>query len=183
MSAIAVIKRQTCAFRGNVHLSTVLLQFAIANTAASYDELKASFAAHLRGWAEPAIPTWRKTWGPEAHLFDVCVAGWSETNGPDAFVISNMDHPGVAPFVVYPIEGALVTPTNAEIDAYVQGIDVLDADCDGVAILELQRAYREPAWPWCRVGAFAQLTTVEMDRITTRIIHRWPDRIGERLAS
>lgn len=52
-------------------------------------------------------------------------------------------------------------------------------------LLELQRQRKHEAcdgWnavPTHIVGGFAQLTTVSRDGITTKILHRWPDKIGE----
>lgn len=52
-------------------------------------------------------------------------------------------------------------------------------------LLELQRQRKhEPcdgrhSKPTHIVGAFAQVTTVTRDSITTKILHRWPDKIGE----
>jgi hypothetical protein len=55
--------------------------------------------------------------------------------------------------------------------------DDIDPQRDGVRVMEVARAHAS-AFD-CGVGAFAQLTTVTRDAITTRIVHRWPDHIGD----
>ena len=33
------------------------------------------------------------------------------------------------------------------------------------------------------VGGFIEMTSIARDRITRRIVHRWPDRVGEKISS
>jgi hypothetical protein len=54
--------------------------------------------------------------------------------------------------------------------------DDVDPQRDGVRVLEVARAHAS-AFD-CGVGGFAQLTTVTRDAITTRIVRRWSDQIG-----
>lgn len=35
--------------------------------------------------------------------------------------------------------------------------------------------------PYCCVGGILQLTTLERDAIISRVVHRWPDVIGQRM--
>ena len=60
-------------------------------------------------------------------------------------------------------------------------------DDDMVTIAEQQRQIVEPYGPshvpTSLVGGFLQLTTVTKHEISSRIIHRWPDKIGESIAA
>ncbi|MGY2806391.1 hypothetical protein [Bradyrhizobium sp. USDA 4506] len=59
--------------------------------------------------------------------------------------------------------------------------DAIDPEVDGLAVLELQRANpHQEDGDFCYVGGFAQLTTVTREAVTSRIIHRWPDKVGEK---
>ena len=57
--------------------------------------------------------------------------------------------------------------------------DDVDPATDGVKVFEVLRRHRAPS---ALVGGFVRLTTVTRDAVTTRIIHRWPDRVGEPIA-
>lgn len=64
--------------------------------------------------------------------------------------------------------------------------DDFDPVRNGVALMEAQRAELiVPAgWGACHtVRGFAQLTTITRDCITTRVLKRWPDQIGQRIAA
>jgi hypothetical protein len=77
---------------------------------------------------------------------------------------------------------------NADLEAaFPNGArpDDVDPAAIGLRILEIQRKHpagRDSDGGLLRnVGAFAQLTTVTPDLITTKIIHRWPDELGSAL--
>jgi hypothetical protein len=83
------------------------------------------------------------------------------------------------------VEGLLITPSSNEIHAGLEFLrnrsaDHVDPMADGLRALNVLR--RHPVvYPngGGGVGGFAQLTTVSRYAITTSIIHRWPDRVGE----
>lgn len=61
-----------------------------------------------------------------------------------------------------------------------------DCRTSGLDLLKRQRhllwpAAAEGAGQFHAVGGFAQLTIVTQDKVTSEIIHRWPDKIGERI--
>jgi len=60
--------------------------------------------------------------------------------------------------------------------------DKFDPTRDGMRVLEIQRRHL-PDWPASVnhhvVGGFAQLTTITENSIETKIIHRWPDEVGQ----
>lgn len=119
--------------------------------------------------------------GPD---FEAVIAGISETGGPTAYIVASNDRYG-APWSVIDLEGFSATPVNDVIHRRLYEIaagryaDQLDPVADGLAIMEAQRAAGEGAF----VGGFAQLTTVDADGVHSRVIHRWPDQIGRRVAA
>ena len=75
-------------------------------------------------------------------------------------------------------------------DLATRGLDVLKADpIDDDDALMIMRAQRElrfdfPEAPGVQaVGGFAQCTSVTSDGVSTRVVERWPDVIGERIAA
>lgn len=119
--------------------------------------------------------------GPE---FEVIIAGISETRGPSAYLVPSHDHYG-EPWSIIDLEGLSATPASGVVHQRINEIaagrnaDQLDPITDGLAIMEAQRAEGSGAF----VGGFAQLTTVDADGVHSRIIHRWPDRIGRKVAA
>lgn len=61
--------------------------------------------------------------------------------------------------------------------------DIRDIDEFGIVLLELQRARlisNAPGLsPCCNIGGFGQVTTITRDAVSSRIICRWPDQVGE----
>ncbi|MGR4929051.1 hypothetical protein ACIPUD_19980 [Bradyrhizobium sp. CAR08] len=129
--------------------------------------------------------------------FEVSVIGISESNGPTGFRITTLSAPITSEQIVQPWQivemprGFNPCPCNSEAEEREirQALTVAPASLDGhaVAALTAQReiarrdfeAGRQP----CFIGGFAQLTTVTRDAVTSRIIHRWPDVVGERVAA
>jgi hypothetical protein len=79
------------------------------------------------------------------------------------------------------IEGFALTPSDDAIYAelgflWSRAPDDVDPAVDGLKVFEILRRHRVPG---AMVGGFVQLTTVTRDEISTRVIHRWPDRVGE----
>lgn len=119
--------------------------------------------------------------GPD---FEVVIAGMSETGGPSAYLVASHSRYG-DPWSIVDLTGLSVTPASDAVHQSVFDIaagrdaDHLDPIVDGLAIMETQRAERSGAY----VGGFAQLTTIDADGVHSRIIHRWPDRLGEKVAA
>lgn len=128
-------------------------------------------------------------------VLDLFVVGWSEKNGPTGYFLCNhRGHGDVAmPWEVTELGGINLAPVSEPISADLkQGWpngalpDDLDPVKDGLRMLEIQRTHpfdqngdTDNPVMMRAVGAFAQLTTVTASAITTRIIHRWPDKIGD----
>jgi hypothetical protein len=124
--------------------------------------------------------------GPTALDFDLAAVGWSAgARGPVGFFLSTIERPGTPAFKVIETDN-LITPSTDEM--YQEIMPLLaypgrfDAERNMVAIAEKQRQIVEPYGSkritTSLVGGFLQLTTVTEHEITTRIIHRWPDKIG-----
>jgi hypothetical protein len=118
------------------------------------------------------------------------VAGWGE-RGPEAFMVSSFDGYGDRAMTVMPVGDIGLLGATPEIGAAVRKwIPSLrscdfDPDIHGLPLLELERTTPQPV-PGQQallhiVGGFGQLTTVRRDSIETRILARWPDKIGERI--
>lgn len=121
--------------------------------------------------------------GPE---FEVVVVGISEMTGPSAYLVPSHDRYG-EPWSIIDLAGFSTTPASDVVCQRVREItagrnaDELDPVAYGLAVMEAQRACRFD--DVVGVGGFAQLTTVDADGVHSRIIHRWDDRIGERISA
>jgi len=106
------------------------------------------------------------------------------------FCISNDTRslpPGAEPWTLYPVTNW--TASEPDVDSVLgRTCDVtsptsFDVEIDGLALMEAQRAVRwspHQAIPVGHYGAGAvRLTTVNANGIATRVVHEWPDRIGE----
>lgn len=126
--------------------------------------------------------------------FEVSVAGISEQDGPSGFRITTLAHSGsnhLAPWQVVnmpPGFNPCPCASDADESEIRSAFSASPATLEGhsIAALSAQRriaardhaAGRAPCW----VGGFAQLTTVTADCITSRVIRRWPDKVGEVIA-
>lgn len=153
-----------------------LLATGLGMAATSYDDLKAIAVRAVQEMVEFYTPVFQRIEDPR---FVIVVAGISESSGPDAYVITN--DPRVAePWTTQQIGGCTMIPADAATQAVfhaafgsIEDSEELDPERDGIRMMEIQR--RNPAFG---IGAFAQLTTVTLDGITTRVIHRWADTAG-----
>jgi hypothetical protein len=177
------------AFRGPQSVRPILGEL-IGLAAPSFAELKAIIVSLLREASHAYAPLFEScSAGPD---FEVVVAGWS-TEGPAAYMVASHDHYGT-PWHIIELSGLCITPADETINERM--LATLPADCSaddidpavhGLAILEIQRAHlienNGIDGKFCAVGGFAQLTTVTADAVTSRIIRRWPDITGKRLAA
>ena len=109
------------------------------------------------------------------------VAGWSELAGPDAFVVSGDQHSlkvsDSGPVMMAPGSADMETAVWASLAPTISGPDDLDPVRDGLAMLNAQRNSRTLSSDTADaiVGAFAHLTTVTRNSISSRIVHRWEE--------
>ena len=125
--------------------------------------------------------------GPSALKFDIALVGWHQKRGPTGIFISSIDRPGAPAFRAVDVN-EFITPSTDELFKQVSPTFLrsdFDVERDMVAIAEQQRLIKEPYGPRkiqsSRVGGFLQLTTVTQDGISSKVIHRWPDKIGKRI--
>ena len=147
----------------------------------TYDELKSN--------ALEAIQTalvWRDqvALGPEPlKVLRIVIAGWSETKGPDGFIVVR-NETGV--FETGEVVTTAHTPANQKIVAAIRDAIVPNAprhddlvpERDGLAMIEVQRRIIDDRSAVPLAGAFAQLTSVTREGITTRILKTWPEDWG-----
>lgn len=87
----------------------------------------------------------------------------------------------MAGFVPLPCDVRVLELVRAHIKRGTDA-DAIDPAVDGLAVMEIQRANPHlDNGDVVFIGGFAQLTTVTADCVTSRIIHRWPDKVRERI--
>lgn len=152
------------------------------SAASSFDALRAGIVDCLKKCAVSYAHLLNQcSAGPD---FEVVVAGMSETTGPSAYLVASHSRYG-DPWSIVDLSGLSVTPASDPVHQHVFAIaagrdaDQLDPVADGLAIMEVQRAERSGAY----VGGFAQLTTIDTECVQSRVIHRWPDKLGEKIAA
>jgi hypothetical protein len=118
---------------------------------------------------------------PSLFRFDLIVAGY-DGGEPFAFLVSNVGHPGTAPYEILEIETTLATPMIdeqilADADARSrrdQAGSFENLDAAARAIVDAQRSSGV-------VGGFVQITSVGARGIFTRIVKRYADEVGKAL--
>lgn len=152
----------------------------LADLAETFDLLVRGLGDRLRdSWHHISLFGLGEIVGPA----EVFVAGFNEAGEPDIWMASTS---GSEPFASRPV-GFIVSPIPPPpFDPF--DIESFDPVGDGVALMQSQRQIvttaEEPFAAGCgTVGGYVQHTVVTPDAITTRVAHRWPDRIGERIAA
>jgi hypothetical protein len=130
--------------------------------------------------------------------FDLVVAGWSHERGhPESFVMTSQEGPGQVGLTdawqLLSLPDVLIAPTVSM--AQIQSVgwrapenaEAFQPNIDGVKLLTAQRLSKGLR-PRIRdrdiesVGGFVQLTTVHSQGVASSILHRWPDRLGQRIS-
>ena len=130
---------------------------------------------------------------PHAGVFDPGFELWIvgyPTGSDEAKVYllpTHGNHPGATAWAVNEVAGSIAAPPPQPQHWGDLTEDNFDPERDGIALLEAQRLVsmpldsRKPGNVGCIVGGFAQLTVLSRSGVNSRVIHRWPDRIGERM--
>lgn len=162
-------------------LGPLLLADFLNTAGRTYDEMKKN-AATIVGelYACHGESLIANPFGPKAEFV---IAGWSESVGPDAFVISLQEGAwagqDAGAVMMAPGDLGLQRAVLAAMPAGVTDAESMDAARDGLAIVQAQRAARSIENGAPVVGGFVQITTVTREAISTRILHSWPDEWGE----
>lgn len=184
------------------HLKTVLAwrgtlgwaHFAamhLGSLARSFDELKSVAVDGLRTAILETDNRVLRSLGTRD--FDCVAVGISENAGPQAFAFCNHDRsPDLPPWQIRDILDCSMAPMSSEIrkDLFrhippgTPGDDI-DPERDGVVMMQCQRRhallYGDDLS--VHVGGFVLLTCVTDESIVTRIIHRWPDQVGQQIGT
>jgi hypothetical protein len=157
--------------------------------ATSYSNLKSTIVRSVRAVLDVMRPHMESQFGPHVLTAEIFVVGWS-VDGPDAFILNTSDlnkGSGVPAWTVVNIGGLCLGPSDSTIASDFSRLQVELTDDRLVELLHRQRELRNPLphdptkeGPRA-IGGFAQLTSVRKDSITTRILKRWPDRVGEKI--
>lgn len=127
---------------------------------------------------------------------DLFVSGWSERlNRPVSIATASSDRHGFEPWSIQQCEPIMAAPTVPEDMLIAAGFDLdrigpetFDPVRHGVMLMQAQRRLTlypttgADTEPCCLVGGQAVLTEIRADGVSQRVIHRWPDRIGERMS-
>jgi hypothetical protein len=174
-------------FRGVHQVSTLFL--SSFNSARSFDELRSTFRVTVKRQLAGIGDAVTRMHGPTAIQFDIAVVGWSRKNAaPCGFFMSSTDRPGMPAFKVIEVD-SLITPSTDELYAELAPAladPAFNVERDMVGLAEKQRCrviepYGPKQIPTSLVGGFLQLTTVGEHEIISKIIHRWPDRVGTKI--
>jgi hypothetical protein len=152
-----------------------LANLAIARFA-SFDEMRTGLASALRD-------AFAKIGDDESLAGTVAICGWS--NEPRAFLITTSSRLPLAAWRTHDIvPGArFISPSSPEIDSEF-GCDVELTDANAIALAERCRALKAPGLDGTLrhiVGGSIVRTEITEHEITTRVLHRWPDKIGDML--
>ena len=123
--------------------------------------------------------------GATKHVFEnfrIGIAGWSpKANAPAFYSIQSNDGIGIKPFELLSCDKFINPAASHENDR-----SIIDLNFEpkrpaesGLAIVRAQRKMK--CGQYYAVGGWAQMTTVTRDGISTRILEKWPDKIGQRI--
>jgi hypothetical protein len=186
------------AIRGATHFVPFLI-YRLCRDCGSFDELLAKIVgAALEVHISFPMMLGTLGFGNVAPDFDLVVAGWSAARGkPESYLVTSRPHekqsqPG-AGYRLVDLPDVLIAPTISEQQIKAVGwtvpksADEFKPDRDGLKLLEAQRLSAtlpntELGSPrHYAVGGFVQLTTVSSHGIQIEILHRWPDKVGQRV--
>lgn len=171
------------AIRGSNQVALVLAD-TLSRNANDYDGLKVSALKVLSGeLAGSFTKLFAKLVPSNMRELDVVIAGWSKKlNRSDSFLIAtHSKHPGVPAMQIIDYGPYLIAPPLLEATSDLQSrIDQLR---DGTPSHVISQLAADLVTKQCQaknnVGGFCQLTTVTENLISSRIVARFSDKIGE----
>lgn len=150
----------------------------------TFDDFVANAAAVLRKTYDE---TPEKTGMPQSRIwgdsFIVGIAGWSHVaDAPQFISIANFDRLGIPAFEAVPAK-QFYHPA-----AWQTEFDANDPIGSGLRVMRAQRLTlytslhsTDPFNQIHSVGAFCQHACVTRDGISTKVLEKWPDKLGERI--
>jgi hypothetical protein len=185
------------AIRGATHFLPFLI-YRLCRDCGSFDELLSKIVgAALEVHVSFPMMLGTLGFGNVAPDFDLVVAGWSTARGkPESYIVTSRPHePSHAGkgWQIVDLPEVLIAPPVNELQAKAVGWTVpmsageFRPDNDGLKLLEAQRLSanlprKELGSPRRHsVGGFVQLTTITRQKLQIEILHRWSDKVGQRL--
>lgn len=123
--------------------------------------------------------------GGNAPYCEWIIAGISETRGPTAFVFQTQDEVDIAALKLVQAPGYAYGGPTVDLDDVLRG---LERDLDRRGVRAMEKIRRTPGRPtgspegtpeFYAVGGFVEHTRISAARMENRILHVWPDTIGE----
>ena len=169
------------AFRGTA-VASRFVWMELAERFGTFDDLRAGAGDVLKSRFLWPYRLFRRQ-----YTFELVVGGISERNmAPDAFVIASYEiKPGFAPWTVHRIPRVYMSPEFAGSDRVAMRASNPETNIEALATSAIDRQRKSKAWAPSLgqfthvVGLFAQMTTVTAEGITTRVLKRYPDRVGQ----
>jgi hypothetical protein len=167
--------------------ATVL--YAFVASCATFDGLRDTIISDLRSY-EALIKRAAESDGMSAD-FQIFMAGYSHReNRLAGFMVASNAESGVKePYVLQELLETMVNPApdhvalKSVVWEYPESINI---ERDGLKLMQAQRkmpfAHGNGAIQSV-VGGFIQHTVVSSDQVTTRIVHRWDDKVGESITA
>ena len=115
----------------------------------TFDGFRRGLIGHLRPYWKEVSPQWKKMQGPNCMKMDIIVAGWSETTGPDSYLLRTMKGTPTPAWSIIDTGNVLLTPSSdaiysANCDRLVgpRAAEELE-ESEIIRVAELQRLYRD----------------------------------------
>ncbi|TDR89111.1 hypothetical protein [Enterovirga rhinocerotis] len=169
-------------------LAPPMVELWLGSLHETFDDLVDGLSATLRGLIQDHADKWEVRGAGSA--FELLLAGFSESRKtPEVYWIEDSrrldDIKRRGAISIVPADD-VTTRRLTEAFPGMSEKKALRSDDVQLRLMELQRDVRArpnfyDGLPSGGVGAFAQLTTVTRSGISTRIVRRWPDRIGKKL--
>lgn len=150
---------------------------------ASFDEMVAGATAFMRSPPEPLA---RILAMPVFKVQRVFLIGYSEeADSVCGFYLQSVDTPELPAWEISPLSRA-VSPPAPECEAKLRPEGGLIWPAFAIMMMEEQRGFVGDIGNGTEVravGGFCQMTVITRDEVTSGILLRWPDHIGEKLAA
>jgi hypothetical protein len=181
------------ALRGATHFLPFLV-YRLCRDCTSFEELLSKVVrTALEVYASFPMMLGTLGFGNVTPDFDLVVAGWSaKRNRPESYIVAapRQQPQATPPWSLIDLPEILIAPSITELQIHAaqwsvpKSAEAFNPAEDGLKLLQAQRARRptlnvEPKPHY--VGGFIQLTTISDAGVDTKILHRWPDKVGERL--
>jgi hypothetical protein len=182
MAKVLPLPHLNCAiaFRGSPAMQSIFFAGIQSSGLSSFAGLRSHLSEVLRQHIEPVRGQVVAQYGQAACDADIFIVG-----AGCAFVLATHDGnaPGVPAWQPVDIEGVFFAPSNAAVATEFARIQIEFSDQKAIELVTRQRGIAAPlaANPEpgpCSVGGFVQATSVFADRIETKVLKHWPDKIG-----